>query len=212
VEPEVLLRLLREQSEFWDFWTRAASTDTTAETIRTVERDYLDGWIQAATTPLGERKVTSPAAARELCALACMCLERGHPMPEKLRAYMASAMRACAEGKPADEALNLKRRKGRYPDPMAQEARDKDIAMRIAWLMVQNGFGVAKAKELAAAGIGCEVRRIEQIWDKHKPTSEQLEIIRAEVELLRLMLKRPPSKADNERMGALLRIVRPEIK
>lgn len=218
IPARILLDLMRFQLKearvrnHSDFWLHAATADTTAETVRAVEQSYLDYWIYAATTPMNGRKVKSTAAARELCALGAMCLERNHPMPERLRIYLGAALRACAEGVKPDVALNLKRSPGKYPDPLGQESRDERIAEQIAWLRATKQCRLPAARELAARKTGLDLRRIEQIWTNYKPTRKEWRVVLANVELSHLSIKRTLSEAERERVHVLLTLLAAEIK
>jgi hypothetical protein len=145
-----------------------------SELIRFAESDYLDGWVRFATVPRKGAKTTSPQAARELCAVAVVCLEHNLPIPEQVRHYLAKALRKGIDGASVDRALGIKRWAGQSVDPMDQDFKERAVAGHIA-RRVDLGWSEAKAKESACATYDLDTRRVEQIWQKHRPSEEELE-------------------------------------
>lgn len=122
--------------------------------MQVVEAGYLDEWLRLATMPRDGTKTTSAKAARELCAVASVCLARNHPMPDVVRLYLASALKAGAEGRSVDAALKLGSRKLRKPDgtskdPMDVVKREQAIAGFVLRMAALHDLPVPKAKELA---------------------------------------------------------------
>ncbi len=165
------------------------SADVTPQLLALVEREYLPLWIMAATTPQPGTKTASSKAARELCGLAALCLERQQPMPDALRLYLARAMRESAAGGDADKALGTRRGagQGKDDDPLDRIATEQTIAGEIAVLAA--GMPIPAAKAIPAAKeIVCErhstanrtadMRKIERYWEKHRPSEEDLAEIR----------------------------------
>jgi len=144
----------------------------TAMLMAEVEDNYLDEWRRLATEPRKGKKTTSVKAARELCAVACVCLERNHPLPPALRAHLAQALRHGAEGRSVDRSLGLKRGAGqaKAEDPMDVEQHEREIAVWIFGRWNREGLSEAQAKESACTEFGLDTRRVEQIWQRHKPS------------------------------------------
>jgi hypothetical protein len=155
------------------------AADVTPQLLALIEREYLPLWITAATTPRPGHKTTSVKAARELSALAALCLERGQPIPRALRQYLARAHRAIAEGQPADKALRLRRTAGQKPadDPLDRAERERSIVGQMA-VLVARGVSVPAAKERACERYGIDTRTADRYWKEHGPTDDDLAEIR----------------------------------
>lgn len=152
----------------------------TAMLMAEVEAHYLDEWLRLATTPRPGRKTTSAKAARELCAVACVCLERNHPLPPALSAHLAQALRHGAEGRSVERALGLKRGAGQAKDedPTNVAQHERGIAVWIFGKWNREGLSEAQAKESACSKFGLDTRRIEQIWQRYKPSKAGLDAMK----------------------------------
>lgn len=171
-------------AEVWAEWLRGVAVPTSL-LMAIVEGQYLDEWMQLATQPREGRKTTSAKAARELCAVAAVCLVRNHPMPDVVRLHIAKALKAVAEGKSADVALGVKRGVGqaKKDDPMNQLQRERIIAGFIRHLVSIHHLTVPDAKERACEQFGrsdapggggnenpLDMRTVELYWAKHRGT------------------------------------------
>jgi hypothetical protein len=160
------------------------SADVTPQLLALIEREYLPLWITAATTPRPGTKTKSSRAARELCSVAALCLEREQQMPVALRLYLARAMREIAEGGDADKALGTRRGAGQgsHDDPLDRIAKEQAIAGEIA-VLVAAGMTIPAAKEIvcerhSTANRTADMRKIERYWKKHRPSEKDLAEIR----------------------------------
>ena len=178
---------------------------STADLMATVEANYLNDWMQLATMPRPGKKTTSSKAARELCAVASLCLARNHPMPDAVRLHVAKALKAGAEGRSVDAALKIKPRpalpKDRVSrDPMDTNARENAIAGFMLRMTVFNHLTDAEAKglackEFARPGESLDDSTVEKIWRRLKPSDEAVRAYQDFHEATTaFFLRRPPAE------------------
>ncbi|MEY6431685.1 hypothetical protein ABC977_04600 [Thioalkalicoccus limnaeus] len=135
------------------------------------ERAYLPGYIAAATEPRPGKKTPSKRAAQELCHAAAYCIENDIAMPRQLKEYILNGLRAGIKGESVDAALRLKRGAGQAKDddPLFVMARERRVAVRIFGMMTREGLSEPQAKERACEEFSIDTRRVEQIWQHHRP-------------------------------------------
>ncbi len=134
-----------------------------------VETMYLDDWARSATQPKPNQKNTSAKAAREICAVAAVCLATGRPLPEAVRLYLARVLRAVAEGDFPNHAFGIAPKRGVSIDPVDQTRYERVIAGCVT-VLVRKGLSPPEAKEQAAMHFECDTRLIELYWDAHRET------------------------------------------
>ncbi len=154
--------------------------------MQVVEAQHLDTWFTLATVPREGKKTTSIAAARELCAVASVCLARDKPMPERVRAHLAAALKTGAEGGSVDAALRLKRGAGqaRDADPMDQIQKERMIAWFMKHLIDIDGLSEAEAKEHACQQFYLDTRAVELYWARHRESAQAKHFFHEENEII----------------------------
>lgn len=119
----------------------------------------IEQWLKLATIPQGNSKHTSPTAARELYALASLCLEHGAEMPDGLRRFLAASLGGVARSGDDNESLRAMRLKKGRCDPIEQHAKEERAA-QMARLFF-SGYPPAKVKQVLAYMFNTTERTIE---------------------------------------------------
>lgn len=179
-----------------------------------VEAHNLSDWLQLATTPPKGSKTASTKAGRELCAVACVCLERGDPLPGAMPAYLAHALRQGAEGRSVDQALGLKRGAARRKtaNPIDVARREQMIYVWIFGKCFREGCSEADAKAAACTQFNLDLQRIEQIWRRDKPSAEAMDAMREWQQAMTAVTNREPLEHGSPAHHAWIRDVLEQSK